>query len=197
MGQALTHAQVRQRVEGWKRYRSAQSDDPEQLEWAANVVQYVNYIYKATTVRGGPKNGEAPPILRKEVPILGPRFLPPSYIHIQKRSPTPTITPTSAYLKPLHIIHPFYNPELAKCPQCDFDNILWEGWNTAGYREVHGLHREETALGYQLKCQSCRDSPQQSNYCFATTNAKFWENKEHWEIPREYGYRLSIDIADV
>jgi hypothetical protein len=161
------------------------------------VVQYVNYIHKATTVRGGPKNGQAPPILRKEVPILGPRFLPPSYIHIQKCSPTPAIIPTSAYLKPLHIIHPFYHPELAKCPQCDSDNILWEGWNTAGHREVHGIHREETALGYQLKCQPCRDSSQQSNYCFATTNAKFWGNKEHWEIPRECGYRLSTDMAHV
>jgi hypothetical protein len=176
---------VKKRVEGWEKYRTAQSDAPEQLEWAANVVQYVNYIYKATTVRGGPKNGNALPILRKEIPLLGPRFLPPSYLHIQKRNTTPNITPTPAYLKPLCVVHPFYNPELATCPQCGSDNILWDGWTTSGHREVHGVSREETALGYQLKCQPCQDAPAQGSYCFATTNAKFWENKEHWEIPRE------------
>jgi hypothetical protein len=150
-------------------------------------------MYKATTVRGSPRNGSVAPVLRKEVPLLGPRFLPPSYLHIKKRNSTPNIVPASAYLKPLHIVHPFYYPELSKCPQCHSDNILWDGWNTAGHREVHGVYREETTLGYQLKCTPCRDTLQPGGYCFATTNAKFWANKEHWEIPRVY----IIDTAEL
>jgi hypothetical protein len=176
---------VRKRVEGWKKFRTAQSDDPEQLNWAANIVQYVNYIHKATTIRGGAKDGKALPILRKEVPFLGPRFLPPSYLHAQKRSATPNILPGPAYLKPLHIVHPIYYPHLARCPQCNSDNVHWDGWTTGGHREVHGVNREETALGYQLKCQSCRDISEDGAYCFATTNPTFWKGKEHWEVPRE------------
>ena len=179
---------MQKRVEGWKKHRTAQSDDPEQLTWAANVVQYVNYVHKVTTVRGGPKDRKAAPVLRKKVPLLSPRFLPPSYLHIQKRSVTPNVLPTSAYLKPLHIVHPFYYPDLTKCPQCDSENVLWDGWTTGGHREVHGVSREETALGYQLKCHVCRDSTERGSYCVATTNAKFWEKKELWEVPRKCTY---------
>lgn len=163
-----------------------------QLEWASAVVEYVNYVFKATTPRGSSKKGIPPLPLRPEVPFLGPRFFPPSYISLQKRSPTPTIEPESAYLKPLTIIHPFYYPELAKCPQCEAgpEKLSWQGWTTGGYREVHGVSREEIALGYQLECKACetrfggRNAAEKGNYCIATTNAKFWESKEHWEIPR-------------
>jgi hypothetical protein len=183
--------QVKSKVASWLGSRPAQSTDAAQLEWAANIVQYVNYIYTATTVRGGPKHGSAPPSLRSEVPVLGPRFLPPTYLHLQKRSATPTIEPESTYLKPLNIVHPFYYPSLAECPQCGSDKVAWQGWTATGHREVYGVRREETALGFQLQCEPCMAQPNDENatgdgaYRFATTNVKFWENKEHWEIPRK------------
>lgn len=166
----------------------------EQLEWAANVVQYVNHVYTATNVRGKGKKGEPPsPDLKKEIPIFGPRFLPPTYMHIQKHSSTSTILPAPAYLKPLHIVHPFYYPDLAKCPQCASEKVSWQGWTTTGYREVHGVRREETALGYQLECEPCKErfsrtknATEKGVFCLATTNAKFWEKKEHWDVPRQY-----------
>jgi hypothetical protein len=192
-GELLTITnQVKKRMDGWMKARTTQSESPEQMEWAANVVQYVNYVYKASAVRGGVKKGNASPALRKEVPIFGPRFLPPAYMHIQKRNSTPKIVPTSAYLKPLHIVHPFYYPDLAKCPQCNSDQVSWQGWTTTGYREVHGVRREETALGYQLECEPCKErshctenASEKGPFCHATTNVKFWERKEHWDVPRK------------
>jgi hypothetical protein len=104
---------------------------------------------------------------------------------------TPVIEPQSAYLKPITIIHPFYFPELAKCPQCDTDNIGWNGWTTTGPRNIHGVCRDETAYGIQVQCKgecekrfSGGNAEEEGAYCFATTNVKFWERREHWDIPR-------------
>jgi hypothetical protein len=174
--------QVQKRVEGWKKCRAALSDSLQQLEWAANVVKYVNYTYKATTIRAGTKKGTGPPPLRREVPLLGPRFLPLPYISLWKRNSTPDISPQMAYLKPLHIVHPFYYPELARCPECESENISWQGWTTTGHREVHGVSHEETALGYQLSCDNCKSRIGSRNtaegfYCFATTNTMFWHKR--------------------
>jgi hypothetical protein len=181
---------VQNRVDGWKKaHGAAQSDSHQQLEWASNVVEYVSHVYKATTIRAGAKNGMPPPALSKEVPLLGPRFLPPSYISLRKRNSNADINPTSAYLKPLHIVHPFYYPELARCPQCQSEDVSWQGWTTTGHREVHGVNREETALGYQLSCRDCEsrfgghNAVEEGIYCIATTNTMFWKNKQHWEIP--------------
>lgn len=179
------------KVAGWKKNRTGQVDSDEQLTWIANVVLYVDYVHKATSARSGSKKAMLPLLLEKEVLLLGPRFEPPSYVHLRKRNATPGITPKITYLRPLNIVHPFYYPSLAKCPQCDSVDISWQGWTAAGHRDVHGLRREETALGFQLQCNPCknrfggRNAAEEGTYCFATTNLKFWERKEHWEIPRE------------
>lgn len=149
------------------------------------------YVHKATSVHGLAKKGTASPVLAKDVPFLGPRFLPPSYLLLQKRNPEADIKPSTAYLKPLHVVHPFYYPELAVCPQCSSDDISWEGFTTTGPRLVHGMAREETAIGAQLKCKPCmsrfgKDGPEEGMYCFATTNPTFWERKQHWEIPGKH-----------
>ncbi|KAJ7277282.1 hypothetical protein C8J57DRAFT_1713702 [Mycena rebaudengoi] len=69
---------------------------------------------------------------------------------------------------------------------------------------VHGIRVEEKALGYQLRCSLCKmkygkggthvgaKDPERGTLgsCFATTNAKFWNRWEHWEIPRGIPYFL-------
>lgn len=185
--------QVQKRVKTWKTSRVNQSDSPEQIEWASHVVQYVNFMVKKTTTssESGSKKQLAPPALRKEIPILGPRFVPPGYLHMEKRNSTPNIIPISTYLKPLHVVHPFYYPSLKLCPQCDSTNVSWKGWVGPGYREVHGVSREETAIGYQLECEPCKQqysggsATDKGVFCLSTTNIKFWARRSHWEIPRE------------
>lgn len=130
---------VNKRVEAWKKAWPTQNDNRHQLEWASNIVEYVTYVYKATSVHAGTKQGTGPPCLKKEVPVLGPRFLPLAYI-LQKRSSTPSTEPKTTYLKPLNIIHPFYYPILAKCPECLSENTSWQGWTATGPREVR--HRD-------------------------------------------------------
>jgi hypothetical protein len=159
-------------------------------------VEYVNFLFKSTKHHGNSKT-DAPPLhLPKDVPLLGPRFIPPSYLHIQKRHPTPTIQPQVAYLKPFNVVHPFYYAGLGKrCPQCDSANVYWDGWTTSGHRDVHGIQEEETVLGLQLLCKECKSrfshtkdnaGSEKGQYCFATTNPSFWRNWEHWQIPRKH-----------
>lgn len=177
------------RLNNWVKSRATQSVAHDQLEWASNVVEYVNYVHNSTKPKSN--KGAALPGLQKEVPIFGPRFLPPSYIHAQRRNTAPSVLPAATYLKALNIVHPFYYPRLTKCPQCDSLDTSWEGWTTTGPREVHGVRREETALGFQLQCRRCeerfggRNAPETGSYCFATTNAKFFERREYWEIARK------------
>lgn len=94
------------------------------------------------------------------------------------------------YLKALTVIHPVYFPEIAKCPLCDSDNIKWHSWVATGYREVHGVSKDELALGYQIRCKSCEQSraggeKAKTQVCYATTSAEFWERYKEWNIPRE------------
>jgi hypothetical protein len=149
----------------------------------------VNYLHSQTKVHANKKNG-LPTTLRKDIPLLGPRFVPPSYFHIQKRQTAASITPTCMHLKPINIIHPFYYPQLAKCPNCLRKDVLWEGWTSTGPRDVHGVTEEEVALGFQLRCKACEKAVDEEDsavtYCFATTNPSFWTKWESWEIPREY-----------
>ncbi|KAA1474099.1 hypothetical protein DENSPDRAFT_852057 [Dentipellis sp. KUC8613] len=191
-------SRVEKRWKSWKGNRETQSQVADQLEWAANVVEYVNHIWKLAMSHA--KKGS--PAVPKDVPIYGPRFVPPSYLHAEKRSTTPSIHVKTTYLKPLNIIHPFYHPELRCCPRCGCtdERVSWNGWTGTGHREVHGIRVEETALGYQLKCDACReaheaesekkesDLPQGSDsekfhYHFATTNCEFWERRHHWDVP--------------
>lgn len=173
-----------------------------QLEWEAHICEYVSFISRKG--RASNQTSSLPVALDSALPLLGPRFIPPSFIHIQKRNPTPQTTPDPAYLKPLNIVHPFYYPEtLSRCPQCHQggSNVRWNGWNSTGHREVHGIKREETAIGVQLRCTECeerfrkmgttdsKEAVSKSSdelYCFVTTNARFWDAVEHWDLPGEW-----------
>ena len=147
--------QVQQTLTRWANGRKSKNasehpDSQAQLEWAAEVVQYVDHVNSLTTICRGAK--KSAPQLRPEVLVFGPLFIPPSYLHVSKRSIVPDIGPETGYLKPLHIVNPFFYPGLVVCPHCDSEDIGWEGWTSTGPCEVHGLFRDETALGVQLEC---------------------------------------------
>lgn len=186
----LILVQVRQRLKSWERNRKHQSSVKAQLSWEAEVVEYVSFVHKLTSVHGN-KKGAAPPALQKEVPILGPHFLPPGYIHAQKRDAK--ITPDISYIRALTVVHPFYFPTISQCcPSCNSSDTLLEGWTTKGARDVHGLLRDERAIGVQIICKHCRGQyekggPQEGkgHFCFATTAKCFWAKWEHWRIPSE------------
>ncbi|KAF8124422.1 hypothetical protein EV363DRAFT_1126248, partial [Boletus edulis] len=125
-----------------------------QLKWEAEVVEYVTSLWNATRCRS--QKATKMKTLGFDAPILGPRFVPPTYLHSRLRPGPTNIQPDVQYLKPISIIHPLYYPELAKCPQCSScGDVSWEGWTTTGPRELHGASYEETALGLQLRCSSC------------------------------------------
>ncbi|KAG1792887.1 uncharacterized protein HD556DRAFT_1238460, partial [Suillus plorans] len=181
-----------------------------QLRWEAEVVEYVQCLWEKSRPRS--KKIEPTHKLGLNIPLLGPRFVPPSYIHIQKRSGLghQDIEPVTQYIKPFNVIHPFYYPQLATCPRCGSDKeTTWEGWTSTGPRKLHGLICEETALGAQLQCNTCKESTKMKKatdknipgdvedvqahqpanlegYCFATTSAAYWSSWEHWRIPREF-----------
>ncbi|KAH9855089.1 hypothetical protein C2E23DRAFT_725417, partial [Lenzites betulinus] len=163
-----------------------------QLEWEAHVCEYVNFLAKQVRA-SKPSPASFQKSLDVKAPLLGPRFVPPSFMHIQKRSASPEITPEQTYLKPLNVVHPFYYPELAECPRCGSSDILWNGFAGTGHREVHGITREETAIGFQLKCKPCKakadkyksEGPNEDKYSVLTTNHLFWDKKQEWEVPRE------------
>ncbi|KAJ7937613.1 hypothetical protein B0H13DRAFT_1588392, partial [Mycena leptocephala] len=176
-----------------------------QLEWEANVVEYVNCISKLITVNGNSKKSTGPAPLPKGIPIIGPRFVPPGFLDIQKRGGL-NLQPSCLYIRPLNIIHPFYYPSITTCPQCASKNIQWKGWTGAGSREVHGLRVEEKALGYQLRCIPCGEKygkdgtdfgaknaeGEKLGSSFSTTNAIFWDHWEHWKIPRQFLSRAGL-----
>ena len=94
--------------------------------WTSHVQEYVQYMWHRTTVKGN-KGGKSPPILGLQIPLMGPRFEPPTYLHMSKRDPTPDIVPEIAYLKPVTVVHPFYFPEVLTCPRCTSDDTASEG----------------------------------------------------------------------
>ncbi|KAF9540595.1 hypothetical protein CPC08DRAFT_650854, partial [Agrocybe pediades] len=167
-----------------------------QLNWEAHVVEYVDFLHHETAVHGN-ATSKAVPVLKKDIPLLGPRFLSPSFYHTAKREGSnPEILPDLAYIKPLTIIHPVYFGVfgLSRCPQCQSTEILWDAWTATGARDVHGIRREERAIGYQLHCKMCKEKygkggsqSGQKKSCFATTSKFFWEKWEHWRIPSKYG----------
>ncbi|TFY73725.1 hypothetical protein EWM64_g10287 [Hericium alpestre] len=194
---------IEQRLRTWNKNNNHADEQsaPAQFEWAVHVVEYVSYLYSATRPAPIPrKKGQPVPdpppkpkprSLRPGIPIFGPRFVPPSYLHLEKRSNTPTIEPEMAYLKALNIIHPFYYPQLAICPRCRGKNVGWEGWTSAGPREVYSVRRGELALGCQIRCKDCqtikeglsKEEADKFTHCTATTNALFWEKWQYWEVP--------------
>lgn len=177
--------QVKQKVKTWTGKKQPSDVNIDQLEWSAHVVQYVTYIYDLVQVHKNSKNKSTIKLVPKETPLLGPHFSPPSYIHRHLREALPTITPTPMYLRPLHVIHPLFYPNIGRsCPACDAEDVRWHGWTNTGPREVHGVQQEEMAIGYQLRCDSC--NRQGRKHCLATTSREFWDRQEHWQIPCEW-----------
>jgi hypothetical protein len=179
---------VKDRVNLWKKCRGSHSATSDaQLEWESCVVEYVNFVHGQTRIHGNTNKAAQPKPLPKEIPLLGPRFIPPTYQQIERRHAAPIIEPESAYLKPLHIVHPFYYPRLARCPQCTSVEVIWEGWTTTGSRDVHGVHEDEKALGFQMRCKKCEQlgTAKGHRFCVATTNPSFWIKWEHWELPSQ------------
>ncbi|KAJ7676042.1 hypothetical protein DFH06DRAFT_1466749 [Mycena polygramma] len=176
---------VNTRLQKWLEHRDTQSKYEPQLRWEANVVEYVTFLKNETKPKTGKKSTTGPQQLKPGIPIYGPKFFPPSLTDTRLRADK--IKPDTAYLRPTNIIHPVYYPTLAKCPECGSTDISWDSWNATGSREVHGLKREETALGYQLRHEACLGASGGTvikNRCFATTNQAFWKNWQHWEVPR-------------
>ncbi|KAG2034370.1 hypothetical protein BDR03DRAFT_1013428 [Suillus americanus] len=125
-------ASVKKRVSTWNEARSHMNNPrPQfQLQWESEIIEYVQFLWEKT--RSQSKKGD-PGKLGVNVPLLGPHFLPPSYLHVQKRSGGGTIEPTMQYLKPLNILHPFYYLHLGQCPRCRSDkDTAWEGWTSKG-----------------------------------------------------------------
>ena len=175
----------------WKGNRANQAGSDAQLTWAANVVAYVNFLWETTKIPPNSGEDKTPRDLARAIPMHGPRFVPPTYMYLRTRQYLAEIEPGAAYLKPLHIIHPVYYPELLKCPRCgttDRSKVKWDSWTSAGHRELSGLRRNETVLGYQIRCKDCHELPDENgntHHCLATTNPIFWENWETWAIPSE------------
>ena len=179
----LTRQQVSKRMKAWKGNSETDMTGERQMRWEAEIVEYVDWVNKLTSIHGNAKAGTVSPSLKRQIPILGPQFVPPSYLHIQKRDVTPAIEPEASYLLPFVVVHPFYYPNiLNQCPKCNSSNTSWDGWTGAGPRNVHGMHREERALGYQLRCKACKEASREQ-FCFTTTNKVFWAGWEHWKMP--------------
>lgn len=196
-----TIIQVEARVLKWKAQQQKKNQPCHvgQLQFAAEVVQYVGVIHRMMKINPSMKSFEKTTarVLPPEIPIYGPRFEPPTYLALRKRDVATDVKPDTSYVQPLMIIHPFYFSELARCSQYLSENIKWEGWNSCGYWDVHGLFHEETALGVQLNCKDCQrwgeerrkeeeqEKRDKIQHCFATTNVIFWEKKSLWDIPCE------------
>ncbi|KAJ6484175.1 hypothetical protein C8R45DRAFT_931628 [Mycena sanguinolenta] len=188
-------ANVDRRVKAWMKNRGNQSQYHPQLEFEANVAEYVLHVFRETRperTTGTSNKINKPKTLHPSTPIYGPKFVPPSLTDVRHRAGK--IQPQAAYLRPINIIHPFYYPMLAKCPYCGSQDVSWDSWNGTGSREVHGLKREETALGYQLRHDECipdEGGGGTKKRSFATTNQVFWQGWQHWQIPRGIPYFFS------
>ncbi|TFY79755.1 hypothetical protein EWM64_g4258 [Hericium alpestre] len=166
-----------------------------QFTWAAHAIAYVEFLHTHTKPPPRSPAGTKPLPLTLKVPIYGPRFVPPEYLHVVKRTPStkvPKVKMETTYLKPLTVIHPFYHaPRLSVCPRCRGNNVSWDSWTATGPRSVYGVRRPEMALGYQVRCVDCKalreklpaNERHEVQYSYATTSDKFWEKWEYWQIP--------------
>ncbi|KAI1793319.1 hypothetical protein LXA43DRAFT_885912 [Ganoderma leucocontextum] len=178
----LTCNQVAKRWKTWSESREGQSKSKAQLQWTAEICEYLIVAEREGHRDGFPCN-------------YGPLFEPPSYVDEQLRDATPMVTPETAYLKSVHVVHRRYYPHiLGRCPRCQSTDIIHNGWSPTGPREVHGLMREEMAIGTQIRCKRCKERVSQGDrdeaedtgtYCFTTTSHLFWDHFEHWELPGE------------
>ena len=92
------------------------------------------------------------------IPFFGPQFLPPLYAVLGKRQ-TSTVKPELAYLKPVNVVHPFYYPMLAKCPESQSLDVKWDGWMGTGSCKVHGWNERRQPLGINCGAISVKHSP--------------------------------------
>ncbi|TCD66734.1 hypothetical protein EIP91_001027 [Steccherinum ochraceum] len=175
----------------WGTSRATHTCVKEQLEFNSEVLHYVSLLAKATTVRSDVADSHPPETVPAGFPVLGPLFRPPSWLHASKRSVAPGVAPETAYIKPIFVAHPVYFPEFKDhgCPQCGSKDIHPDSWTSTGHREVYGMFRNVTAIGYQMRCSDCKnrygkDGDEEGKYCFSTTSVQFWQNWEFWEMPR-------------
>lgn len=191
-----TSRQHNQRVKAFEKAATVSPIPRFQLEWMVSVCQYVEHISQYAT------EGKAPTTPPHTVPILGPKFLPPSIDSPFLASDTKPVAPEVYYRKALTVIHPLYHPSLRQCPVCKKEGVTStkltaEGWATGGPRHVHGIADEEYAIGYVLSCARCqgiRNEQNQANTIpakdrrpakFTLSNAEFWAGKSFWERPRK------------
>ncbi len=171
-------------------HRDSQSKYLLLLLWIAEITEYL--VATANAMRS-PQGSEFSVALDPRWPIFDPYFEPPTYLQQALREVDPQIEPDLTYLKGCHAVHWIFYEELRRCPKCHGKRLERNGWNPSGPREVHGLRREEMAIGIQLRCLDCaekygkqgrgsKDDPER-RYCWTTTSAEFWENFEHWELP--------------
>ena len=188
---------MEKRVQSWKKNRAKQHGSDAQLEWESHVVEYVGFLWDRTKIRGSA--GKETSYLSKDVPLIGPRFIPPSYSQLEMRQHTAAsgLSLESAYIKPINV-HPLYYRTLARCPKCKSTDVVWDGWTSTGARDVHGICKEERAIGYQLRCSACEKSAshEKVGYCWATTNHAFWQDCEHWQIPCQLNFCLKRVCID-
>ncbi|TFY76752.1 hypothetical protein EWM64_g7260 [Hericium alpestre] len=174
-----------------------------QFEWVGEVLAYIAFLFKKTRLHGNAGADKKPPSLKLRVPILGPCFVPPGYLQLEKWSGLPKIMLETAYLQPINVVHPFYSPRLNRCPRYRGSNIWWYGWTSTGLRLVYGMRRSEWAIGYQLRCKDCKKEREELfpsvdeeedvvHYSWVMTNAQFWESWEYWEVP---SITISIDMT--
>lgn len=77
-----------------------------QYEWEAEIVEYISDKARIRSSKALTR-----PCLNLKIPILGPHFVPPLYLHALRRNQSePAVNPETLYLKPLRVIHPFYHP---------------------------------------------------------------------------------------
>ena len=101
------------------------------------------------------------------------------------------------YIKPVHIVHPFFYPALTNlgCRKHGTEpNIQWTQWTGKGPRDVHGLMEAEFSIGYQMQCKMCAaggetDAPDCDStikprlHFWAATNRSYWAGLLHWQVP--------------
>ncbi|KAH9959878.1 hypothetical protein BC827DRAFT_1134220 [Russula dissimulans] len=78
--------QVQNRVDSWVKKCPSSPSAPllAQFKWESHVVEYVTHIHGLTKVHGNATKGTSPKPLSREIPLLGPQFIPPSYLHVQR-----------------------------------------------------------------------------------------------------------------
>ena len=201
---------MNERVIKWTEARQGhQSPRRDQLQWEANVIEYVNYITASkaavTTSRSKLGTYQLPP----SVPLWGPVFYPPTFDDIAKRYPATLrdkqttrlqITPNAAYLRPLTVIHPYYFKSLRRCPRDAAHSVVNDGWQSNGSREVHGLYHEESAIGFQIRCNSCKGQVDEDGrsltYCFSLVNSEYWSELkcDYRQIPRKQHHDIHLKV---